>query len=77
MLLMSCCCPPRMRRQVGIVGTWNTSQSCGALGFYTEKIANAGLIGLVFATSPEFVAPHGAKQARDGRGFRLAGTGHA
>ena len=34
----------------------------GALGFYTEKIANAGLIGLVFATSPEFVAPFGAKQ---------------
>ena len=50
------------RSNVGIVGTWNTSQSCGALGFYTEKIANAGLIGLVFATSPEFVAPFGAKQ---------------
>ena len=49
-------------RNIGIVGTWNTSQSCGALGFYTEKIASAGLVGLVFATSPEFVAPHGAKQ---------------
>jgi len=47
---------------VAIVGTFNTSQSCGALGFYTEKIAKAGLIGLVLATSPEFVAPHGAKQ---------------
>jgi len=49
--------------QVAVVGTFNTSQSCGALGFYTEKIASAGLIGLVFATSPEFVAPFGAKQA--------------
>ena len=47
---------------VAVVGTFNTSQSCGALGFYTEKIAKAGLIGLVLATSPEFVAPHGAKQ---------------
>jgi len=47
---------------VGVVGTFNTSQSCGALGFYTEKIAREGLIGLVFATSPEFVAPFGAKQ---------------
>jgi L-2-hydroxycarboxylate dehydrogenase (NAD+) len=24
---------------IGVVGTYNTSQSCGALGFYTEKIA--------------------------------------
>jgi L-2-hydroxycarboxylate dehydrogenase (NAD+) len=47
---------------VAVVGTWNTSQSCGALGFYTEKIASAGLIGIVLATSPEFVAPFGAKQ---------------
>ena len=46
----------------GIVGTFNTSQSMGAVGFYAEKIAAQGLIGLVFATSPEFVAPHGAKQ---------------
>jgi len=45
-----------------IVGTFNTSQSCGALGFYTEKIASAGFIGIVMATSPEFVAPHGARQ---------------
>ena len=47
---------------VGVVGTFNTSQSCGALGFYAEKIAAQGLVGLVFATSPEFVAPHGARQ---------------
>jgi len=47
---------------VGVVGTFNTSQSCGALGFYAEQIANAGMIGLLMVTSPEFVAPHGAKQ---------------
>jgi len=47
---------------VGIVGTFNTSQSCGALGFYAEKIATAGLVGVLMVTSPEFVAPHGAKQ---------------
>ena len=47
---------------IGIVGTYNTSQSCGALGFYTEKIASQGLIGIIMATSPEFVAPFGAKQ---------------
>eukprot|EP00325_Prymnesiales_sp_UTEX-LB-985_P031008 CAMPEP_0174738274 /NCGR_PEP_ID=MMETSP1094-20130205/69653_1 /TAXON_ID=156173 /ORGANISM="Chrysochromulina brevifilum, Strain UTEX LB 985" /LENGTH=417 /DNA_ID=CAMNT_0015941643 /DNA_START=90 /DNA_END=1343 /DNA_ORIENTATION=+ len=47
---------------VGVVGTFNTSQSCGALGFYAEKIATAGLVGVLMVTSPEFVAPHGAKQ---------------
>lgn len=47
---------------IGVVGTYNTSQSCGALGFYTEKIASQGLIGIIMATSPEFVAPFGAKQ---------------
>jgi len=49
--------------QVGVVGTFTTSQSCGALGFYAEKIAKAGMIGVLMVTSPEFVAPHGAKQA--------------
>jgi hypothetical protein len=47
----------------GIVGTNNTSTSTGALGFYAEQVAKQGLIGIVFAQSPEFVAPHGAKQA--------------
>lgn len=47
----------------GIVGTNHTSTSTGALGFYAEQIAKQGLIGIVFAQSPEFVAPHGAKQA--------------
>ena len=37
--------------------------STGALGYYAEAIAKQGLIGLVLAQSPEFVAPHGSKQA--------------
>jgi len=47
---------------VAVVGTFNTAQSCGALGYYTEKIAKQGMIGIVMASSPEFVAPFGAKQ---------------
>ena len=59
------------RSNVGIVGTWNTSQSCGALGFYTEKIANAGLIGLVFATScaQNIPSPASTRQASLMRGY--------
>lgn len=47
----------------GIVGTNHTCTSTGALGFYAEQVAKQGLIGIVLAQSPEFVAPHGAKQA--------------
>ena len=31
--------------------------------YYAEQIGREGLVGLVFAQSPEFVAPHGAKKA--------------
>jgi LDH2 family malate/lactate/ureidoglycolate dehydrogenase len=31
--------------------------------YYAELIGSQGLIGMVLAQSPEFVAPHGAKQA--------------
>ncbi|KAJ9512528.1 hypothetical protein QJQ45_018970 [Haematococcus lacustris] len=47
----------------GIVGTNHTSTSTGALGYFAELVGKAGLIGLVLAQSPEFVAPHGARQA--------------
>ena len=30
--------------------------------YYAEKIARKGKIAVVLAQSPEFVAPHGAKQ---------------
>jgi cystathionine beta-lyase len=45
---------------VGVCGTCNTFTSTGALGYYAEKVANEGLIALVLAVSPEFVAPAGA-----------------
>jgi len=47
----------------GIVGTKNSPTSTGAIGYYAQKIAEKGLIGIVLAQSPEFVAPHGSKQA--------------
>ncbi|CAN0019928.1 unnamed protein product, partial [Phaeothamnion confervicola] len=44
----------------GMVGTHNTCTSTGSIGAYVRKIAEEGLIGIAFAQSPEFVAPHGA-----------------
>lgn len=46
----------------GIVGTHNTNSSTGAIGYYAEKIANEGLIGFVFAGSPEMVSTYGSYQ---------------
>jgi len=43
----------------GIVGTHHTSTSTGAIGYYADLIGQKGLIGMVLAQSPEFVAPHG------------------
>ena len=43
----------------GICGTNNTCTSTGALGYYAENVAKQGMIALVFAVSPEFVAPNG------------------
>ncbi len=44
----------------GMVGTNNTNTSTGALGYWASMIANEGLIGFVFAGSPETVAYHGS-----------------
>ncbi len=41
---------------VSIVGAYNTSTSSGQLAFYAERIAKHGLVGIVLANSPEFVA---------------------
>lgn len=43
----------------GVVGTNHTSTSTGCLAYYAEKMAKQGLIGVVLAQSPEFVAPSG------------------
>ena len=44
----------------GMVGTHHTNSSTGALGYWANKIAKEGLIGFVFAGSPETVAYHGS-----------------
>ena len=44
----------------GIVGTHHTATSTGAIGYYADLIGQKGLIGMVLAQSPEFVAPYGA-----------------
>lgn len=37
---------------VGLIGTRNVGSPSGALGYHLETIANAGLVGLIFAHSP-------------------------
>jgi LDH2 family malate/lactate/ureidoglycolate dehydrogenase len=49
-------------RGYAIVGTRGTNTSTGAIGYYAGRIASAGLIGLVFSGSGEYVAMHGAYQ---------------
>ncbi len=44
----------------GIVGTHDTNSSTGALGYWANQIGREGLIGFVFAGSPETVAYHGS-----------------
>jgi len=39
------------------------SHHCGVMGHHVEKLANAGLIGLVFSNSPKAIAPWGGKNA--------------
>jgi L-2-hydroxycarboxylate dehydrogenase (NAD+) len=47
-----------------IAGNFNTDESTGALGYYVNKIAQAGLIGFAFAAAPfQTTAPHGSNQA--------------
>ncbi|MFA9289268.1 MAG: Ldh family oxidoreductase [Weeksellaceae bacterium] len=49
---------------VGIAGNFNTKESTGALGYYVNKVAEAGLIGLAFAAAPfQTTAPHGSTEA--------------
>ena len=43
-------------KPVAIVGAHNSSTSSGQLAFYAERIAKKGLVGIVLANSPEFVA---------------------
>lgn len=50
---------------VGIIGNFNTTESTGALGYYANKIAKEGLIGIVYASAPfQTTAPYGSTKAR-------------
>jgi len=44
----------------GIAGTFNTSTSSGAIGYFASELAKQGLIGFLFGRSPERVAMHGS-----------------
>ena len=47
-------------RGFGIVGTRRTDSSTGAIGYFARRMADAGLLGFVFAGSTELVAMHGS-----------------
>jgi ureidoglycolate dehydrogenase (NAD+) len=46
---------------VGVVGVFNSSH-CGAIGLYTRKIANAGMVGFAFTHADALVVPAGGKR---------------
>ncbi|MEL7099655.1 MAG: Ldh family oxidoreductase [Pseudomonadota bacterium] len=51
-------------RQTGIaVLTIGNSHHCGALSVQVERLAEAGLIGLMVANTPKAIAPHGGAEA--------------
>ena len=47
---------------IGVVGVSNSSH-CGAIGLYTRKITEAGMIGIAFTHSDALVVPHLGKKA--------------
>lgn len=44
----------------GLAGTFNTSTSSGAIGYFANEIARAGYVGFVFSRAPERVAAYGS-----------------
>ncbi|MCL6286179.1 Ldh family oxidoreductase [Ruegeria sp. 2012CJ41-6] len=44
---------------IALVGTRNLSSSTGAIGFYAERLAKQGLVGIIMSGSPKAVAPAG------------------
>ncbi len=45
---------------VGIVGTRGTTTSTGAIGYFTERVAELGLVCIIFGGTPKAVAPFGS-----------------
>jgi len=48
---------------LAVVTFSNTCTSTGAMGYWLEKMADEGMIGMVMSQSPELVAPHGSVEA--------------
>ena len=64
----------------GIVGSYNTASSTGAIGYFAGRIAAAGLIGIVASSAPGSVAFHGSTQPLLGTNpiaFGIPGAGGA
>jgi len=47
---------PTSNLAISIVCTHNSSTSSGQLGYYAERMARQGMVGVILANSPEFVA---------------------
>lgn len=51
---------------ISIIGLTNTFSSTGAIGYFAREIAKNDMVGMVYAGSPETVAPFGSYEARFG-----------
>lgn len=51
---------------ISVVGITNTFSSTGAIGYFARMIAQQRLVGVVMASSPETVAPHGSYEPQFG-----------
>ncbi|MGV3633615.1 MAG: Ldh family oxidoreductase [Pseudorhodoplanes sp.] len=53
-----------LAREMGIAGlAIRNSYNCGVLGYHTERIAAAGLLGLGYTNAPASIAPFGGRKA--------------
>ena len=53
-----------LARELGLAGmAVRNSYNCGVLGYHTERIAGAGLLGLGFTNAPASIAPFGGRKA--------------
>ena len=53
-----------LARELGVAGmAVRNSYNCGVLGYHTERLAAAGLLGLGFTNAPASIAPFGGKKA--------------
>ena len=53
-----------LARELGLAGmAVRNSYNCGVLGYHTERMAGAGLLGLGFTNAPASIAPFGGRKA--------------